>query len=280
MIYLTKRIIKFIKNKWTTSIDIARNSKYIGKRTQITFSKLALSENSSLIVGKGSNIKHCQITLENGGLLIIKENVCISNAFIHISNSTVVVDDKCSITNHNLQATHKSHVSIGKNCFVEQGNSWYKPEWIFDNASANIADNNLFRCDIWARFSGKIQIGSYNCINERTQIRADELVKIGSYNMISYDCRIWDTDTHSFYEDCTRRDLTKKMFPIIGAEIDKPITKPCAIGDDNLIGEAAVILKGSSICNGTKIGTRAIISNVIIPDKATVVQGGCRILCK
>lgn len=280
MIYLVKKIMLFVKNKWTTSIDIARNSKYIGEKKQITFSNLVLNEHSSFIMGKGSNIKHCQIKLENGGSLIIKENVCISNALIRISNSTVIIDDKCSITSLNLQATHKSYVSIGKNCFVEQGNSWYKPEWIFENASADFSNNNIFRCDMWARFCGKIQIGSYNCINERTQIRADELVRVGSYNMISYDCRIWDTDTHTFYEDCTRRDLTKKMFPIIGTEIDKPNTKPCLIGNDNLIGESAVILKGTSICNGTKIGTRSIISNIVIPNKATAVQGKCKILYK
>ena len=151
---------------------------------------------------------------------------------------------------------------IGEFNIWEQGDNWRKPNVIlWDGSKCKISHHNRIRCDIMCRFAGTCYINNYNCINERTELRCDEYVQIGSYNMISYNCRIWDTNTHSFYPDDTRRKMTEDMYPNIGAEKDKPKTLKVYIGNDNLIGENVAILKGTIIDNRTRIGYGAIVSN-------------------
>ena len=136
----------------------------------------------------------------------------------------------------------------------------------------------MFQNAVWVRFSGVLSIGRYNCINAGSSIRCDESVQIGSFNMISYDCDIWDTNTHCFYTLEQKKKMFEKDFPFIGRERNKPKTSPVVIGDGNWIGKNACILKGSTLGNETVVGTRAIVSNMLVEDGAKVTPAKSEII--
>ncbi len=236
-------------------------------------SKVRVSTNSQFILGKNCLIKNCNINLADGASLVIGENTILRNAYIDINASSFLVGVNCDLSDAMIQITNNGKLILGDCCVVERGDSWRGSILnITDSSKLKIEHHNRIRCDIFMRFKSYCMIGCYNCINEETEIRVDDKLVIGDYNMISYRCRIWDTDTHTFYNDDTRRMMTEMMYPNIGAEKDKPNTKPIEIGSDNLIGEYVAVLKGSKIGNSCKVGFRTIVSNIDIADGTTYVN--------
>jgi acetyltransferase-like isoleucine patch superfamily enzyme len=61
------------------------------------------------------------------------------------------------------------------------------------------------------------------------------------------------------------------MFPNIGTEKSKPLTKPVVIGDDCLIGEYCAILKGSTIGHKCIIGVYSVVAGSSIPNGSIAV---------
>jgi len=217
--------------------------------------------------GDLSGIRDSQIKFVSSAKVRLGRGVHICNSKIEVIGGELVVEDGVRISDYSIQVDKGCRLYIGKDCVLEQGDNWRKPYILMcDESRLTIANNNRLRCDVHCRFCGLCEVGEYNCINERTEIRCDESVKIGSFNMISYNCRIWDTNTHAFYEDDTRRKMTRESFPYIGGEKDKPRTKPVLIGCDDLLGENSAILKGSIVGNKVRIGYGAIISNKVISD--------------
>lgn len=75
-----------------------------------------------------------------------------------------------------------------------------------DNGSLVIGNHTKLACQrFWIRFGGKCKIGNYTNINSGTEIRVDELVCIGDFCQISYNIRIWDTNTHCIYPSEKRK---------------------------------------------------------------------------
>ena len=193
---------------------------------------------------RGENVKLRNVTIELSGnsKLILKNNVDISDYDIYIENSVV---------------------SIGENCILNKGYSAMRPRIIVSNKSRlDISANNLLRCTFWLRFGGVCKLGEYNGIYEDTEIRCDESVEIGNYNMISYQCMIYDTNTHTIYPKEKRRLMTKADYPYIGNEIEKPKTAAVMIGDDCWLGKRAVILKGTMLKTEVIVATSAVVSNL------------------
>lgn len=232
---------------------------------------ISLSENISL-QGDLSGVKNSQIKFGSGAEVSLGKNVSIRNSKIEVTEGELIIEDGVSISDYAITVTKGCRLHIGADCYLERGDNWRNPFIIlWDASSLMVANNNRLRCDVMCRFGGHCEIGEYNCLNERTELRCDESIKIGAFNMISYNCRIWDTDTHAFYADDTRRRMTREMYPNIGSENDKPNTKPVAIGSDNLIGEYAAVLKGSTIGNRCKIGFRTVVANKNIANESTFV---------
>lgn len=232
---------------------------------------ISLSESVSL-QGDLRCIKDSQVKFGSGARVSIGQHVSIRNSKIEVTGGELIIDDGVSISDYAITVTRGCRLHIGADCHLEKGDNWRNPFIIlWDASSLDMANNNRLRCDVMCRFSGHCEIGEFNCLNERTEIRCDERMNIGAFNMISYNCRIWDTDTHAFYADETRRKMTREMYPNIGSEKDKPNTKPVVIGSDNLIGEYAAVLKGSTIGNRCKIGFRAVVANKNVADESTFV---------
>jgi acetyltransferase-like isoleucine patch superfamily enzyme len=264
-----RRLYWFIRHQ----VFVSANSKFVSNNSIFRDCKVRVSTNSQFILGKNCLIENCNINLAEGASFVIGENTILRNARLDINSSSFHVGVNSALSDAKIQITNSGKLVLGDDCVVERGDSWRGSIWnITDGSKLKIEHHNRIRCDIFMRFKSCCIIGCYNCINEETEIRVDEKLLIGDYNMISYRCRIWDTDTHTFYHDNTRRKMTEMMYPNIGAERHKPITKPIEIGSDNLIGEYAAVLKGSKIGNRCKVGFRAIVSNSDIADGTTYVN--------
>ena len=235
------------------------------------FRGISLSKSVSLY-GDLSGVKDSQIKFGSEAKVSIGNNVSIRNSKIEVMGGELIIEDGVNISDYEITVTRGCRLQIGADCYMERGDNWRNPFiMLWNESSLKIANNNRLRCDVMCRFGGYCEIGEYNCLNERTEVRCDESIKIGAFNMISYNCRIWDTDTHAFYADDMRRRITREMYPNIGAETDKPNTKSVVIGSDNLIGEHAAVLKGSLIGNRCKIGFRTVVANKNIANESTFV---------
>jgi acetyltransferase-like isoleucine patch superfamily enzyme len=122
------------------------------------------------------------------------------------------------------------------------------------------------------RYNGVLAIDRYTNINEYSEIRCDENIKIGKYTQISYNVNIWDTNTHCIFPSHKRRLLAEKHFPLLGYDGEKPVTIPVLIGDDCWIGKDSSIMKGCHIGNECIIGFHTILINKQIPEGKTVTN--------
>jgi acetyltransferase-like isoleucine patch superfamily enzyme len=235
-------VLEWLKKKTTVGLYlITKYFNYILKwvTPKKKDSPIRVSECSELIIGKNVNLLNSEIKLTNKSSLTIDDNVTLTNYNINIDNGTL---------------------TIGNNSMLEQGNQPMKPVITILTGKLIIGNHNKIKSNILIKFEGNCTIGDYNSINEQTEIRCDEEISIGDFNMISYDCIIYDTNTHCIYEPKKRRSITKNDFPDIGAEQEKPMTKPIRIDNDCWIGKRAIVLKGSVLESNSILGTGSILS--------------------
>lgn len=236
-----------------------------------TNSRIELKGVSRLIISEGVVIDGMYIMLEDSEL-IINPNVKLSKGNIYAKNNSIIkISSSVHVDTYDLTLEH-SNLYIGENCYLNQGRSALRPYIAISQGELHIADHNVIRADFWIRYGGVVKIGQYNCINELTEIRCDESITIGDFNMISYDCNIWDTNTHCIYDPKIRREKTITDFPIIGKESERPKTNPIHIGNDCWVGKGAVILKGSTLQDNVVVATKAIVSNKVVKHNRKIVS--------
>lgn len=251
-------------------------------------------------VAPTARVENSRIEIKGSSKLVIDDDVTVRDTLIVLRDSDLHISYGAILDSVNMFAEQGCSISIGQNteitrydymlssaqfsadeeCHFVQGRNALRPYFNITNGDIHIGDHNVIRADFWVRFGGQVHIGQYNCINERTEIRCDESVTIGSFNMISYDCSIWDTNTHCQYDIEIRRAKTIKDFPIIGKETERPKTKPIIIGDDCWVGKYATLLKGTTLNNQVTIGVRTLVSNREIPCGAKVVSVSLRVVEK
>lgn len=239
-------------------------------------------------------LKRSKVIVEKGGRLEVAPQVDIVGSSIYVASGAVLkigskaVVKQCDI----FLSDQRSTVIIGQegrlsdiDLFVCDGRFSLGDFSILENSELNrklrvhvrgicdIGSYNRIRSSILVRFLGRLDIGSRNVVNERSEIRCDEKITIGDYNQISYDCDIWDTNTHCFYPPEKRRELTDSQYPGFGEETEKPDTVPVAIGSDCWIGKGCAILKGSLIADRSVLGYGTLISGKhISPDSKVIAK--------
>lgn len=213
----------------------------IGRNVKIRSSKIVVKYGHSLSISDNCSIKRCKF-----GVIAPGDKKCVANIGQNniFENIDLLVGNDVTIGNHNN----------------------FLNEIITAGGPLTIGDHNFLKCRLWQRFGGELVIGNYNSINQRSEIRADEFVHIGSYNMISYDCNIWDTNTHNIYPPKVRRAIMEEHPDFIGIETERPITSPVYIGDDCWIGRYATLMKGCRLGNGCIVAFHAFLFKAILPD--------------
>lgn len=198
-----------------------------------------------------------------------------------IKHSTVYVDKTSKLILHEgvrlegvgLYITNGSRVEIGAHSFLEGSGNATKPTYIVNNGTLMVADHTKLACQrLWIRYGGIVEVGQYTNVNAGSEIRSDEKVSIGSYCQLSYNLRIWDTNTHCIYAPEVRRKMTRDKFPRFGYEYEKPKTAPVVMGDGAWIGEKSSILKGTTLGENVTVGYGTTLIGKNIPSGKTVVQ--------
>jgi len=205
----------------------------------------SISETANYHIPENSKIINSKIILENDAQLIIGNNVVIDNYTIRIVKGIFTISDNTQLIG--VKNTNSNSVFI-------------------DNGNLSIANNCIIQSEFCIRFGGICKVDSYTGIMHGTEIRCDEQLTIGKYNMISYECMIYDTNTHCMYSSEKRRQMTNENFPYIGLEIEKPETKPVLIGDDCWLGKRCVVLKGVNVGQNSTIATNSVLTKSCPPE--------------
>lgn len=137
-----------------------------------------------------------------------------------------------------------SDISIGNYCMIEGTLTTYTPD------AKLIIEDDVF-------------------VGDKTIIGAADEIRIGHHTLISFDCIIQDSDTHSLDHrsrmNDTRQWLNGKKD---WTHIEK---KPIVIGPHVWIGARCIILKGVTIGEGAVVGAGSVVTKDVEP--FTVVAG-------
>lgn len=203
----------------------------------------------------------------------ISSDTKIKNSKIYVyQGATLTIGSGCVIENADI-CVEKGNVSIADNVII-RGDGQSRVNIIVNDGNLTLADyTKLSLHRIWIRFGGSVSIGEYTNINSGSEIRCDMHVEVGAFTRVSYNVKIWDTNTHSILPVEARRDVLKRKWPYYGYEQERPSSVPVKIGDDCWIGENAAILKGSNIGNASIVGFGTIIAGKTIPEYTKVVNG-------
>lgn len=134
---------------------------------------------------------------------------------------------------------------------------------IKNNAEIDIKDsfNIYYGGDICVFEGAKLEIKS-GFMNAGTQIRCKKGIQIGSNVAISRNVMIWDTDAHEII------DFEGKV-----SEVNKEVK----IGNNVLIGNGAIILKGVNIGNDVVIGAGSVVTRDI-PSNSLVAGNPAKVI--
>jgi len=173
---------------------------------------------------------------------------------IELNNSQLILGPSAKLVNVRI-VMNSGKLIVGESTSLEE-----QARFLVTDGSIEIGKCSYVRSSVIVRFGGACSIGDYTTINHDSEIRCDERVSIGSFNMISYQCQINDTNTHNILPIAERRAQTLKEYSVMGGEHSKPPTKPVTITDDCWLGKGVTVLKGVTIGRGAVIGTRAVVT--------------------
>lgn len=187
-------LIVRVKYKFMRSLrNIVKHIKGIHWRYLFYGSYVYVDSSSSLKLGKDIRIRFSKIHITDNSSLEVSDNVEITKAIIICKDSSMKIGEYSVIQNGmmpmrcRLFLYNHSNVVLGSH-------------------------NRLRMQRIWVRFGGQVRFGNYINLNEYSEVRCDEKVYIGDYVAISYHVRIWDTNTHEFEPIEQRRERWRKLY--------------------------------------------------------------------
>ncbi len=149
------------------------------------------------------------------------------------------------------KSVNGAEIKIGKNCLIEGTITTYTA-------------------------SSKINIGNNVFVGKGTLIGSAENISIGDNVLISFDCLIQDSDTHSL--DAKDRENDLVSWRKGEKDWSKIIMKSITIESNAWIGAKSIILKGVRIGKNAIVGAGSVVTKNVEDD--TVVGGNPATLIK
>ncbi len=242
-----------------TRISVHPSSSFtVSKDARLVRGNIVVGRNSAVTIEAGATIDSDMTIGDNCTVVFVKDSRLSQTAFSAVNGSTVHFGEGAII---NSPVSPQSSISI-------------------DNGTFQLHDRaHVMSTSVLVRFGGTLSIGSYTGIAYDSEIRCEEQVHIGAYNMISYRVCIYDTNTHST-DWRERRKRIEHCYPEGVWEETKPATNPVFIGDDVWIGKEVTITKGARVGNRCIIGIRTTLGAETVDDDSIVVAGKPRIINK
>lgn len=229
---------------------------------------IKISDSSELIINGNADFTDSIVILNNtkftaGSIVCSGTSLVMQNSNLNLTNKNHFKGSNINLVNSEILADHdfrvhksiwninKSNLRIG-NYFFSSGEQILN--FTFKNAQLICKSNVRIQSNINID-GGIVEIGENSFINSGSKISSIKSIKIGSYVMISYDCILFDNNSHSI-DYLNRREEIDAGFPN-GTKIistSQILSDPVVIGDDVWIGARAMILKG------VNVGFRSIIA--------------------
>jgi acetyltransferase-like isoleucine patch superfamily enzyme len=221
-------------------------------------------ENTSLIV-KGSKMSIGGNTVFKNSNLLLENSEWKSGQGMNLEDTQMkLTGSSCNLGEFFRSSGYSFHLNYSKmNCtsytyWIKHEQRW--PECILHHSQFISGHNCKYEAFI-QQSDSTLTIGDHVFINQGSEIRCFDTITLGSYIFVSYDCLIFDTNAHSTNPSDRRREI-ENGFPN-GTRQDgtgKPKTAPVSIGDDVWIGMRSVILKGTTIGNGSIIALQSVVT--------------------
>lgn len=241
--------------------------------------ELKVHPSASFVVSNEAKLVRGNIVVGLESAVTIEAGVVIDSDITIGDGCTVVFKKNSRLSNTSFLVTNGSTVEFGEGAII---NSPVSPQSSIniDNGTFHLHDRaHVMSTSVLVRFGGSLSIGRYTGIAYDSEIRCEQQVDIGAYNMISYRVCIYDTNTHST-DWRERRKRIEQCYPEGVWEETKPATSPVFIGDDVWIGKEVTITKGARVGNRCIIGIRTVLGAETVEDDSIVVAGKPRIINK
>src|SRR6185295_14746955 len=164
----------------------------MGKRTRIR-----VHPSASFVVSKDAKLIRGNITVGRNSSVTIEAGAMITSDMTIGDNCTVVFAKDSRVVDTSFWVTNGSTVHLDEGAII---NSPVSPQSSVnvDNGTFHLGQRaHIMSTSVLVRFGGTLTIGRYTGIAYDSEIRCEEQVDIGAYNMISYRVCIYDTNTHS-----------------------------------------------------------------------------------
>lgn len=175
---------------------------------------------------------------------------------------------------------YKDIVDIGKSSIIGKNVGInYDCEKLSSKVHFILGENSLIFCNIgFQNNNGLITIGDRSYIADGTKLLCVNEIDIGNDVLISWDCTIYDNDSHNIEWENRKYDVLNmvkdyKNFGDINKHKDwnKINSKKIKINDKVWIGFGVTILKGVVIGEGAVIAAKSVVTKNVQP--YTVVAG-------
>jgi len=263
---------------------LAKITRLYPRRIEVQGGSIDYDINSRIIMRGNSTLKvKGDLHIENTTLILSEtvfncENLSLKNGYIQCENSQILMGHNGFVTDVDLKAKNctinlSDNFKISnqrftfKNSKITSGiylciNGENDPNSIFNISASDLlmGDNVNLKCRLNCKNS-KMILGDNIFVNQGTEIRCENCIRIGCNVFISYDCLILDTNTHST-DPIARAMEIEQGYPNSTVKTEKslPLTAPIEIGKNVWIGMRAAVLKGTSIGDNSVVGLMSVVS--------------------
>lgn len=261
--------------KFTRPKNLIINGKLIFNR----YSNIHICKHSQLIIDgdldiHASSLKLVNSKLHTGKLVMDCALIDLQKSQINLHHSSHLKNTSIHFNESNLNALEnfrlhgidihakKSNLNIG-NYFFGQNAKGEILKWNFNKASFQVGNNTRLQCTLFQN-TAQFIIGSNTFINAGTSISCINHIEIGDYVMISYDCLIFDNNSHALDYKIRRQEIDNG-FPngTLPNENNQPLSKPIRIYDDVWIGTKCNVLKGVTIGAKSVVASNTLVTKTV-----------------
>jgi len=211
------------------------------------------------------------IRLSGNPIIHIASNVRILSPINIKGPAQLEIGKNALLARCNLSISGPSIVTLADNVIL--GNTEIVNNISVQTGTLVIGAHSYVQSCIYIRFHGRLEIGSYTGCGSETEFSVDNSIRVGNYCLLSYNIKIYDTNSHS-----TNYVLRRQAIERYGLEFERPDTSPIWIGDDVWIGRDSFIAKGVSIGSRSIIGMGTVVSPGAYPEDARIVMDKPRVI--
>jgi len=227
-----------------------------------------INTNSKLIINGNLHIRNSKVFIDNS-IVELNSDVIIENSIMSVNNSTLKISANSRFDNSWLYVNDKSTVTI-HSYFLAISMYPHRCTINIRNARFTAMENCRIEGNVDCKNS-RFFMDKNSFINYGTELRCHKQIEIGKNVFISYECIIFDTNTHSV-DPAKRRKEIELGFPNGNTQTKdlEPELKEIKIEDNVWIGMRAVIMKGVTIGENSIVGTASVVTKNVPANKLAV----------